>query len=105
LKHRHSSHDKPDTHTNTKPTHERVLADIRSLYECHPTPEIFQRSWHKDAVFEVWRLLRLPFTVDLTASQDPLSHCKGFREYAAQAGASFRPGPSLLTLRRSGTPW
>jgi hypothetical protein len=61
LKHRHSSHDKPDTHTNTKPTHERVLADIRSLYECHPTPEIFQRSWHKDAVFEVWRLLRLSF--------------------------------------------
>ncbi|KAJ7752079.1 hypothetical protein B0H16DRAFT_815450 [Mycena metata] len=67
LKHRHSSHDRPDTHTELKADHQRVLEDIRALYECRPTPEIFNRSWHKDAVFE-----------------DPLSKCKGFREYAAQ---------------------
>jgi len=67
LKHRHSSHDRHDTHTDVKADHQRVLADIRELFECRPTPEIFERSWHKDAVFE-----------------DPLSHCKGFREYAAQ---------------------
>jgi len=64
---RHSSHDHNDTHTEVKADHRRVLEDIRELYECRPTPEIFERSWHKDAVFE-----------------DPLSNCKGFREYAAQ---------------------
>ncbi|KAJ6547338.1 hypothetical protein B0H19DRAFT_1165099 [Mycena capillaripes] len=67
LKHRHSSHDSPQTHTELKADHHRVLDDIRALFECRPTPEIFERSWHKDAVFE-----------------DPLSKCKGFREYAAQ---------------------
>ncbi|KAJ7694139.1 hypothetical protein B0H17DRAFT_866166, partial [Mycena rosella] len=67
LKHRHSSHDRQDNHTDVKADHHRVLADIRELFECRPTPEIFERSWHKDAVFE-----------------DPLAHCKGFREYAAQ---------------------
>ncbi|KAJ7285620.1 hypothetical protein C8J57DRAFT_1285365 [Mycena rebaudengoi] len=64
---RHSSHDRQETHTDVKGDHQRVLDDIRELYECRPTLEIFQRSWHKDAVFE-----------------DPLSKCKGFREYAAQ---------------------
>ncbi|KAJ6546459.1 hypothetical protein DFH09DRAFT_1040063 [Mycena vulgaris] len=67
LKHRHSSHDRQDTHMDVKTDHKRVLADIRELYECRPTAEIFERSWHKDAVFE-----------------DPLAHAKGFREYAAQ---------------------
>jgi len=67
LKHRHSSHDRQETHPDVKTDHQRVLADVRELFECRPTPEIFKRSWHKDAVFE-----------------DPISHCKGFREYAAQ---------------------
>ncbi|KAJ6513897.1 hypothetical protein C8R47DRAFT_1033625 [Mycena vitilis] len=67
LKHRHSSHDRQDTHTELKADHNRVLADIRELYELRPTPDIFERSWHKDAVFE-----------------DPLAKCHGFREYAAQ---------------------
>ncbi|KAJ7134973.1 hypothetical protein C8R43DRAFT_1072814 [Mycena crocata] len=68
LKHRHSSHERSQTHMDLKADHHRVLEDIRELYELRPTPEIFERSWHKDAVFE-----------------DPLSKCKGFREYAAQA--------------------
>jgi len=67
LKHRHSSHDRSTSHTDLKVVHERVLADIRSLYELHPSPEIFKRGWAPDAVFE-----------------DPLAKCKGFREYAAQ---------------------
>ncbi|KAJ7668798.1 hypothetical protein DFH06DRAFT_1039299 [Mycena polygramma] len=50
-----------------KASHTRVLADIRELYELRPTPDIFERAWHKDAVFE-----------------DPLVKCHGFREYAAQ---------------------
>ncbi|KAJ7470537.1 hypothetical protein FB451DRAFT_1340005 [Mycena latifolia] len=73
LKHRHSSHDRQDTHTDVKADHQRVLADLAELFQCRPTPEIFERSWHKDAVFE-----------------DPLAHCKGFREYAAQASSTFR---------------
>ncbi|KAJ6623407.1 hypothetical protein B0H10DRAFT_2009579 [Mycena sp. CBHHK59/15] len=68
IKRRNSSHDRHDSHTDIKADHHRVLADIRELYECRPTLEIFERSWHKDAVFE-----------------DPLSKCKGFHEYAAQA--------------------
>ncbi|KAJ7219066.1 hypothetical protein GGX14DRAFT_355775 [Mycena pura] len=72
LKHRHSSHDQQSTHTELKADHKRVLADIRELYECRPTPEIFARLWHPDAEFE-----------------DPLSKCRGFRQYAAQAGAFF----------------
>ncbi|KAK6966398.1 hypothetical protein R3P38DRAFT_3155151 [Favolaschia claudopus] len=67
LKHRHSSHEHPSSHTTLKADHERVLADIRSMYELRPSPEIFQRSWHPDAVFE-----------------DPLAKAHGFREYAAQ---------------------
>ncbi|KAJ6455624.1 hypothetical protein C8R47DRAFT_1165964 [Mycena vitilis] len=50
-----------------KAAHDRVLADIRELYELRPTPELFARSWQKDAVFE-----------------DPLVEAHGFREYAAQ---------------------
>lgn len=53
LKHRNSSHDRPSSHTDLKADHERVLTDIRSLYELHPNPELFTRSWHPDAVFEV----------------------------------------------------
>jgi hypothetical protein len=53
LKHRHSSHDRQETHADVKTDHQRVLADVRELFECRPTPEIFKRSWHKDAVFEV----------------------------------------------------
>lgn len=89
LKHRHSSHDSPHPHTELQADHQRVLDDIRALFECRPTPQIFERLWHKDGVFEV-RLFSLPVGGVLTASQDPLSKCKGFREYAAQAGASFR---------------
>jgi hypothetical protein len=53
LNHRNSSHDQPSSHTELKADHKRVLADIRSLYELKPTPLIFQRSWHPDAMFEV----------------------------------------------------
>ncbi|KAF7359538.1 Serine-threonine kinase receptor-associated protein [Mycena sanguinolenta] len=52
LKHRHSSHDRSTSHTDLKVIHERVLADIRSLYELRPSPEIFKRTWAPDAVFE-----------------------------------------------------
>ncbi|KAJ7172703.1 hypothetical protein C8R46DRAFT_894566 [Mycena filopes] len=89
LKHRHSSHDRPDTHTELKADHHRVLEDIRALYECRPTPEIFHRSWHPDAVFE-----------------DPLSNCKGFREYAAQVRAFpklFKSSETVTTRVMSST--
>ncbi|KAJ7721076.1 hypothetical protein DFH07DRAFT_872212 [Mycena maculata] len=67
-KHRHSSHDaEAHSHTAVKGDHKRVLEDLRALYECRPTAEIFERSWHPDAVFE-----------------DPFALAKGFREYAAQ---------------------
>lgn len=47
--------------------HRRVLDDLKELFCCRPTREIFDRSWNRDAVFE-----------------DPLSKCYGYAEYAAQ---------------------
>ncbi|KAF8061493.1 hypothetical protein FPV67DRAFT_1673130 [Lyophyllum atratum] len=67
LKRRQSSHDAGDIFTELKPSHQRVLDDLKELYCCRPTLEIFERSWNKDAEFE-----------------DPLSKCKGYNEYAAQ---------------------
>ncbi|RDB24005.1 hypothetical protein Hypma_008815 [Hypsizygus marmoreus] len=67
LRQRRGSHDAGDIHTQLKPSHRRVLEDLKELYCCRPTLEIFERSWTKDAEFE-----------------DPLSKCKGFSEYAAQ---------------------
>ncbi|KAI5124532.1 hypothetical protein M0805_003056 [Coniferiporia weirii] len=45
----------------------QILDDLDELYACHPSPEIFRRSWREDAVFE-----------------DPLSLCRGVNEVAAQ---------------------
>jgi len=67
FKRRRSSHDTGDIHTKLKSGHKQILDDLKELYECRPTLEIFERSWNKDAEFE-----------------DPLSLCKGFCEYAAQ---------------------
>jgi hypothetical protein len=38
--------------------HQRVLDDLKELYCCRPTPEIFDRTWNPDAVFEVSVLVR-----------------------------------------------
>ncbi|KAJ2917231.1 hypothetical protein MD484_g3168, partial [Candolleomyces efflorescens] len=43
------------------------MDDLKELYCCRPTREIFERSWRKDAIFE-----------------DPFVQCQGFGEYAAQ---------------------
>lgn len=51
LKHRRSNSQRH--HTELKHDHRRVLEDLSELYCCRPTVEIFERSWHKDAVFEV----------------------------------------------------
>ncbi|TDL27435.1 hypothetical protein BD410DRAFT_683936, partial [Rickenella mellea] len=50
----------------------KVMDDVRELFECRPTIEIFQRSWSKDAEFE-----------------DPLSHCKGLDEVVPQVRNVF----------------
>lgn len=53
LKHRRSSHGEHTVHSELKADHRRVLADLKELYCCRPTLEIFERSWSRDAVFEV----------------------------------------------------
>ena len=45
---KHSSH-----HENVEREHQRVLDDLHELYCCRPTSEIFDRTWRRDAVFEV----------------------------------------------------
>ncbi|KAG5645808.1 hypothetical protein DXG03_005149 [Asterophora parasitica] len=52
LHRRRSSHEAGDVHTELKESHKRVLKDLRELYECRPTTEIFERSWNVDAEFE-----------------------------------------------------
>jgi hypothetical protein len=32
---------------------DRVMADLKELYCCRPTKQIFERTWRPDAVFEV----------------------------------------------------
>ena len=53
LKHRRRSSDAGDLHTELKPSHRRILNDLEELYGCRPTLEIFERSWNKEAEFEV----------------------------------------------------
>ncbi len=56
-KHPHTSMDRrrssQEMAINLKADHHRVMADLQELYCCRPTPEIFERSWNKEAVFEV----------------------------------------------------
>jgi len=84
LKHRRSSHNAGDIFTELKPSHRRVLDDLKELYNGRPTLEIFERSWNKDAEFEVKPLVSTRVFI-LTFYQDPFSKCKGYSEYAAQA--------------------
>ncbi|KAJ1304625.1 hypothetical protein OPQ81_005767 [Rhizoctonia solani] len=45
----------------------QTVEDVLELFCAHPSLEIFDRSWHRDAVFE-----------------DPFTKCVGYKEYAAQ---------------------
>ena len=83
LKHRRNSSFKQ--HTEIRHYHQRIMEDLTELYCCRPTREIFERSWHRDAEFEVHSLsYPSKSTGYLAIIQDPLSKCKGFDEYAAQ---------------------
>lgn len=50
IKHRRTS---SHHHTELHHDHRRVLDDLTELYCCRPTLDIFERSWSKDAEFEV----------------------------------------------------
>jgi DNA-directed RNA polymerase subunit N (RpoN/RPB10) len=54
LKHRRNNSFK--RHMEIKHYHQRILDDLTELYCCRPTREIFERSWHRDAEFEVHSL-------------------------------------------------
>ena len=83
LKHRRNSSFK--RHTEIEHYHQRILDDLTELYCCRPSLEIFERSWHTDAEFEVHSLsYPSESKTYLAIIQDPLSKCKGFDEYAAQ---------------------
>jgi hypothetical protein len=32
---------------------DRIMADLKELYCCRPSKEIFERTWRPDAIFEV----------------------------------------------------
>jgi len=44
-----------------------IMDDLKELFECRPTLDIFNRSWRRDAIFE-----------------DPLAYCCGSSEIAPQ---------------------
>ena len=89
-------------HAEIKHYHQRILEDLTELYCCRPTREIFERSWHRDAEFEVHSLSIIYQKVlsNLTNIQDPLFKCKGFDEYAAQVSltVSRLQGLKLTTI-------
>ncbi|KAG8747009.1 hypothetical protein FRC10_002808 [Ceratobasidium sp. 414] len=60
----------------------QTLDDVLELFCSHPSLEIFERSWHRDAVFE-----------------DPWTKCIGYREYTAQWFALPRVVPHSTTLQ------
>ena len=99
LKHRRNSSFK--RHTEIEHHHQRVLEGLTELYCCRPTREIFERSWHRDAEFEVHSLsYSSESTGYLAIIQDPLSKCKGYDEYAAHVSltASRLQGLILTTI-------
>ncbi|KAG2146937.1 uncharacterized protein EDB93DRAFT_1284613 [Suillus bovinus] len=57
---------------------DRIMADLKELYCCRPSKEIFERTWRPDAVYE-----------------DTLVRCEGYAQYA----------PQDLSRSRSGLPW
>ncbi|KAK0483440.1 hypothetical protein IW261DRAFT_1561265 [Armillaria novae-zelandiae] len=60
LKHRRASMDRRSSANEpVKADHQRIMADLKELYCCRPTVEIFERSWNKDAVFEWFALPKL----------------------------------------------
>ena len=96
LKHRRNSSFKQ--HTEIEHYHQRILEDLTELYCCRPTQEIFERSWHRDAEFEVHSLsYPSESTSCLTIIQNPLFKCKGYDEYAAQVSLTSRPQGLKLT--------
>ena len=54
LKHRRNSSFKQ--HKDIEHYHQHILEELTELYCCRPTREIFERSWHRDAEFEVHRI-------------------------------------------------
>ncbi|KAL1742790.1 hypothetical protein HDZ31DRAFT_42449 [Schizophyllum fasciatum] len=78
------SHEHSEVHTELHADHERVLQDIKELYLGRPAPELFERSWNPQAVFE-----------------DPYSKCKGITEIAAQwyAMTKFLSNAEITSFR------
>ncbi|KAG9101766.1 hypothetical protein FRC06_002677 [Ceratobasidium sp. 370] len=60
----------------------QTLDDVLELFCAHPSLEIFERSWHRDAIFE-----------------DPWTKCIGYREYTAQWFALPWVTPHSTTLQ------
>ncbi|KAG6335869.1 hypothetical protein ID866_3206 [Astraeus odoratus] len=67
---------------------QRIMEDLKELYCCRPSLEIFQRTWRQDAIFEVCTDLFLCRTIecrqDRPNGQDPLVKCEGYDQYAPQ---------------------
>lgn len=51
--HRGHSGSWDDDRNNLSEGKKALLSDLRELYGCRPSVEIFERSWRRDAVFEV----------------------------------------------------
>lgn len=53
LRHTSSPPTRHASHTELKPGHHQVIADLNELFACKPTIEVFDRRWRQDAVLEV----------------------------------------------------
>ncbi|KAG8934757.1 hypothetical protein FRC01_000438 [Tulasnella sp. 417] len=80
----------------------QVVEDVMELFCSRPTPEIFERSWKKDAVFAVSMKDINANTPDGSSGrtcQDPLSKCHGYHEYAPQWYGLAKLFPKSKTLK------
>jgi len=65
---------------------DRIMADLKELYCCRPSKEIFERTWRPDAVFEVSLLYII--NTDSLILVGPLREMRGLRAVCSP-GASF----------------
>ena len=60
------------SHSDLSHDHRRILDDLTELYCARPTLEIFERSWNKDAQFEVSYCISFAYGSDFAI---PRIHC------------------------------
>lgn len=68
---------------------DRIMADLKELYCCRPSKEIFERTWRRDAVFEVSLMVFIIRLHNTLIRLGPFGQVRGLRA-VRRSGASLR---------------